>query len=874
MYWATPIAWNPRRLTLSAAMAGIVSLFVSCSSGPVPRPTPTEEPPWVRDLGEEIGVERTAEATQLLPAPTDDSAYGRPLDISQPLNGKNRPSAERGGIARSTAGPIKATEGASALEALFQGDIAPAPDRAILQFGYEFFAPTEAGAEERATAALRSDYVLGSGDEILLNVTGGTELTDTGMIGRDGSVELPFAGVVQAAGETVQSLERIVQSIFEKEWRDVTVSLRIGMTRTIRVHVVGHAEKPGAFDLPAHASVLDVLVAAHGPSKRGSMRKIRVQTAMDEATVDLYPLLMGGDDLEAPVLTDGAIISIPPIGDTIGVAGQVQRPAIFEVLEDCNVAKLLELAAGQTPFAYEGQLQLERIGERGARRLVELPTGDQLGTFTLQDGDLLLVGGLDATRLGIVGITGEVVRPGDYAYQPGMRLRDLVKRAGGLRIDASREQIIISRQVAAPRNVPTVNEGVPQQTSRQILLLDVLPAMEGDPQHNVELRPLDHVTIQPRRATAVIPTVQILGAVQRPGRYELTGGLRVSDLIALAGNLMPIAHIDAAELVRNIYDVEAQQLSVKRFRVDLGRLDSDDVDADPLLHDGDRLVVRQLHESAISVKITGEVRFPGTYVFPADAKITDALSAAGGVLSSGQIQASKLMRRSVQQLQSRRFRELSDILREQAESSYTRLVQVGTPREALAAKIELEHTRELIARMARYQPDGRIVIPWDHPTFPDSPFNLTIEDGDHIEVARRQETVSIIGHVFNPGAFVATPDLDLLSLIDWTGGLTEEGDRRRAYIIRTDGTVQLVEASSRSRRRRVKVRGGDVVMIPRRKLERTFMAQATDALNLLRSGAESALILQNLNQSQLGITYIPQNGSQYDNNTASQLLDR
>jgi protein involved in polysaccharide export with SLBB domain/sugar phosphate isomerase/epimerase len=424
---------------------------------------------------------------------------------------------------------------------------------------------------------------------------------------------------------------------------------------------------------------------------------------------------------------------------------------------------------------------------------------DEAGLATVMgDGELLLVEAVDNQLQPVVRLSGEVVRPGTFQFREGMRLSDLLGQADGLTVDAYLPQAFVSRQIGAPGCIELLGQQSCVGSTRRVLVVDLHRALAGDGEHDLELRPLDHVEIRARAVSTVRPTVEVIGPVQQPGRYELTAGLRVSDLVALAGNLRPEAYQDEAELIRRVYDEATRRMELKRFRFDLGRALREGDEHDPVLQNEDRLVVRRLGNGEVTVTIDGQVPFPGTYVFPLGAQLTDLLSAAGGVLESGDLRATVFTRESVRRLQQSRLEHLRETTQRQYEGALETMVQTGQPNEGLAAKLALNQTRDLLQRMSTTQASGRVVVPFLRDDFPTSRFNLSLEDGDRLVIPRRQETVAVIGHVFNPSTFVAEDGLTVGEVLARSGGLTEFGDEERTYVIRADGNVESL-AQKRSR---------------------------------------------------------------------------
>lgn len=738
----------------------------------------------------------------------------------------------------------------SPLERLYGGTFDAAEASRLRQFGYDYF---DQAIDAAAVGFVMPDYVVLPGDELRVVITGTLKDEVLRTVAPDGTITVPEAGVVAVAGRPLTELAEVIErAIADRSKRiNFKVDVSMGRVRGFRVHVVGDVEKPGLVEVPGRATVLTALAVAGGPRKTGSLRRIELRRQGEHvATFDLYDFLLTGETGGFETLRTEDVIVVPPIGPTVAVAGAVQRPGVYEVGGDVTVDELLRLAGGLTPFTYTPNALLERTVEGRGRECIEVALDEAGRRTTMGDGELLTVGVVDASLRTSVHVEGEVSRPGDYPFREGMTVGDLVRLADGLTVDAYLPQAFLSRQVGEIGEVTIVPQREAIGTTRRVLVLDLADVLAGDAAADVELRPLDHLTVRNRKVATTTPTVEVIGAVREPGTFELTAGLTVSQLVALAGNVLPEVYYDEAELIRRSYDPAQQALAIQRYRFDLGRALREGGKHDPVLANQDQLVIRSLQAAQVRVRIAGRVRFPGEYVFPKGAKITDLVAAAGGLLADADMRAAVFQRESVRALQQRRFDQLRDITMRSFERSFEDMVASGFPNESLASRISLDQTRAMLGRMQEHQSDGRIVIPFLREDFPGSPHDLTLENGDLLTVPPRQETVAVVGYVFNPGAFVAEPGVKVGDLIARTGGITDDADDQRIYVIRSDGTVQGLEQKHYRLSMNTQLLPGDVVLVPRRPLSRTLGNKLTDLLFATRRASEIALMLANIDDLQ------------------------
>lgn len=748
----------------------------------------------------------------------------------------------------------------SPLERMYRGGLSK-PRRALKQFGYDFFANVP---ENGPGGPVPANYEVLVGDEVVLTFSGSIKAMHTLNVQTDGTLAIPDIGNVRVAGRRFAELQQVITSYIEDvaNRRAFRLSVSMGRLSEFQVTVVGEVEQPGLIGVPQGATVLTALALAGGPKRTGSLRRIEVRRGnRSVAAVDLYQFLTTGAEAGLTSLEPGDTIVVPTLGNTLGVAGYVLRPGIYESVGETSVGELLQLAGGLTPFSYRLHAQIETTQDGRRRAPVDLLLDDRGMATAMQDGELLTVASVDGVGKPVLEVVGEVVRPGTFEYREGMRVSDLLRLVDGLTVNAYLPQAFISRQVGAPANITIVPGRTSMRTTRRVLVVDLDKARSGDAEHDVLLRPLDTLTVQSRASAVPMPTIVIMGAVRAPGTYELTAGMRVSDLVALAGNVQPEVYFDEAELLRRTYDKEERGLRLQRYRFDLGKaLQQTGSSHDPELSNGDQIVIRALRFAKVKVNVVGEVRFPGPYAFPAGAKISELIAAAGGVLPSADLRATVFTRVSVRQNQLARFRHLRERTQQLYEQALEKLVMGGHANEGLAAKLSLEQTREMLGRIGASQSTGRVVIPFVTEDFPGSVFDLTLEDGDHLVVKARQETVSVLGQVFNPGTFVAQPGVTVQDLLMRSGGVTGDGDSERLYVVRADGTVQGLDQGHYALRHSTRMLPGDVVLVPRRAPERTWQSELGDMLMMARQSAEVAFMMGRLinNDAELNFTSVSQ----------------
>jgi protein involved in polysaccharide export with SLBB domain len=318
---------------------------------------------------------------------------------------------------------------------------------------------------------------------------------------------------------------------------------------------------------------------------------------------------------------------------------------------------------------------------------------------------------------------------------------------------------------------------------------------------------------------AVGPQAAVLGAVNRPAVFEVLPGATVADLLQLAGGLASVADRDrlVLERLRERHAMGAVELRLPR---DLGLVlsDGDVLRAISLLGPAPPSQVRNKR-----VRIDGEVLRPGDYLLPPSATLADAVQAAGGSTAAAYVFGTELRRERTRLVQEANYERAMQEL--EAEANRSAILQNNSDEGRRAATESA--ARQLLARLRARRPEGRIVLDLA-PQTTDLPA-LELEDGDHIRLPPRGQSVGVFGSVINAGSFVHDPAHDLGHYVRRAGGATAAADADAAFVVRANGSVVSTREGSfwgaKGRFEGQAALPGDTVFVPE-KLDRTTWVQA------------------------------------------------
>lgn len=643
------------------------------------------------------------------------------------------------------------------------------------------------------------DYILGPSDVIILNMWGVIQQTTPLNVDGDGKIMLPKIGPLFVWGMRFDDAEKLIREKMLEEYANIEVNISMGRLRKIQVFVLGEVKRPGAYMLSSQATVFHALYTSGGPTKVGTMRKIKLIRNNEEKIMDLYSFIIDGNKEQDYKLMANDTILVQPIGDVVGIAGNVKRPAIYEITSQIGLDQLIRFAGGANPASYLQRIQIERIQGNERKIVQDLEFSDMTDIcndthkILLNNGDLALIFPIASIRHNFVSISGNVNRPGDYEYYEGMKTRELIAKAGGVLSETYFERAEIYR----------VKEDGPEE----VVPINLNSLSDGDDFSNIELKEWDRLVVYSKSDAFQTSFVEIEGAVNKPGRYELSTNMRLSDLIFRGGGLKPSRSLDNAELFRIR---EGQHPEVKR--IDLAKIIADEDSGDNLkLFDGDHLFVRE-DTSAISKKtisLKGEFKYPGGYVVENGERLSSVIRRAGGFTENAFLKGAVFTRESVKAVQEKVLAQFIDaeqkeLLQEQAS------LAVGSTESQRSARMELIKFRQerLQALMAVGAP-GRLIIRLDQlDMFAGSEYDIEVENGDILYVSSAPSSVQVVGNVYNPSVITFIERKGIDYYLTKVGGVTKHADKKRIYVIAADGTTRSKFVKTKE------IERGDTIVVP------------------------------------------------------------
>jgi protein involved in polysaccharide export with SLBB domain len=654
---------------------------------------------------------------------------------------------------------------------------APPDQEKLERFGAALFRNSAAAAADKMPVDIPvgSDYVIGPGDELVVEYWGSSSQRLQVSVDREGRVVLPEAGAVVVAGRTLSEARQSVERLLTRQLRGISVDVTMGKLRNIRVYVVGDVKNPGAYDISALSTCLSALIMAGGPTETGSYRTVkhyRGPKLLEE--VDLYDLMLKGVGATELHIGSGDSILVPPAGPQVTVAGTVRRPAIYELRNEASLDQILELAGGVPVNGQLTNLKLERVEAHQRKEMlsVDLPADDPPASeeafkrVQIKDGDAVTVAAILPYSNRAVYLQGHVFRPGKYPYNEGAKVTDLIGSFNDLLPEAADQAEIV--RLHPPDYSPAVI---------RFNLREVLEKRSPAP----ALQPFDTVRVFGRYDTDA-PKVSIYGEVLRPGEYPLSDDMSAADLLRLAGGFKRSAFQTRADLASYAV-VNGDHVELEHRTIPLGRALAGEADTDVRLKPGDVLTIGQMggwNDIGGAINVSGEVLHPGRYGIQQGERLSAILKRAGGFSPPAYPYGAILDRGQVREFEAKNRDEMVTHLQEQG--------VIGVRAEGSA---NARQRQQLIDRIKAIPPSGRLLIHISAPIekWENTAMDIEVRPGDSLIIPKRPNFVMVAGQVYSPAAVTFSKGKSAGWYLKQAGGPTSAANKKDIFVVRANGTV-------------------------------------------------------------------------------------
>lgn len=636
-------------------------------------------------------------------------------------------------------------------------------------YGQDIFSSEKLSFEPNQNLATPEDYVLGQGDEVIIDIWGVSEATITQTISPEGRIIIPQVGPVQLGGLTVKQAQGKVKTALSKIYSTLRtgssqMSLALGNVRTIMVNVLGEVDSPGTYRLSSFSTIFNAIYRAGGITEIGSLRNVKLIRGGEEfAVVDVYEYIFNGRLETNIALKEGDVINVPPYTSLVSVDGFVKRPMFYELKEGEPVAALISYAGGFAGGSWQEEVNIER--NDGRINHMHTVSAADFGRFVMKDGDAVHVSGSAVEVFAnMVEVKGAVYRPGKFELGGDIAtVKQLVEHAGGLMEDAflGRAQIVRENPDRSLKVVSVPIKGIMEGTVDDMLLNrnDLLIVANVN-----EVEPKGDFTIT--------------GYVIEPGKYQFAENTTVEDLILMAGGLSEGASSAKVDVSRRINDPSSTAASdtlAHVFSMSIKDGLFDDGAEGFILQPYDVVSVRKspTYIEQRNVTITGEVTFPGQYTLSStNERVSDLMKRAGGATPNGNVHGA-MLKRKINQYERNVRNAMARIVTQSVSSKDSLDVNKLKVTEIYTVGLELDKAL----------------------AHPGSDYDVVLRDGDELIIPEMASTVRIQGEVLYPNTVHYISGKPIRYYVRQAGGFSNRARRMKTYVVYMNGTVAVGAAA-------------------------------------------------------------------------------
>ena len=672
-------------------------------------------------------------------------------------------------------------------------------------FGYNVFTGTSfLSFQSNLNLPTPLDYVLGAGDKLFIDVYGESESYFQAEISPEGYAILENIGPVNLNGLTLKKAKLRLTNRFKKAYPGIQsnktfLNISVGIPRAIRINIAGEVNLPGTYNFSAFNTLYNALYVAGGITEKATLRDIKLfRNNKLISSVDVYKFLTDGDGSSNVRLENNDLILVNSYSNRISIDGAVKSPGKFEMIEEETLLDLLNYAGGLSENAFKKSIKLTRIID-GQLKVVDI-NSDQFDFFKPMDGDKYMIDKIVEKYNNRVMINGAVFRPGTFALNKGMKIKDLIDKAEGLKSDVFFDKAYVTR-TNKDYSTSTIALNLKDELNNPSFVLE-----EEDVLNILSVNDLSEETY-----------IEISGEVNNPGIFPFSENITLSDLILLAGSFKENASSSRIEINRRITSDKTNENNISEILTfDLNKnLDESTISIKPF----DQIIVRKNPNFYTQqyIRIEGQVMYPGEYAISSkNERISDLINRSGGFKNMAYLKGATLIRLTeFAELQSdlnKKIKSLNDlknkVSNKQGTLTESELLLIKRIDEDLKNIDFNKNDNQILSSYAKSERINEILkknsVDGDIPiskseaigidlisivNSPGSKSDLLLKEGDVIIVPKKLETVRLRGELLYPTTVRFISNKSLKYYIDSSGGFDNKAKRSGTYIVYANGDV-------------------------------------------------------------------------------------
>ena len=657
---------------------------------------------------------------------------------------------------------------------------------------------------------------------------------------------------VRRSGETVATLDLydlLLRGSLADDTRLQTGDVVFVPATLPRVGVRGEVLRSAQFEVRPGETLADVLAMAGGPTSQAYLEAAVLQRRDPaRALPELLNLnLRSTDDLaQAPL--DGDLLTIKKLSDRIenpiALRGAFERPGLYAWRAGDRLSSFIRGTDGYLKpeadreigvivrrlndrlhneiFAFAPYKVLLNPGSEDDYRLAvndEVYIFDQFASRSSLLAPAVSVLELQATQSDwpkVVTIRGAIDNAGKYPLGAAKTIAGLLRLVGGesifnLNVDLQIGLIVrrkgsLNRIEAIPFNLGDALNDPESGANPSLAPLDeILIFNQVESKNSNRLALMTVLVDQFKRQATVDEAPQVMtieGRVRFPGEYPILATDNLAFLIDLAGGFAEGAYTKNAEIVRVSIDGD-QEIETEIIGI---TLDSEETLGATQLKSRDALRVNTVPGWSEQNKMTlsGEVKFPGVYKFEKGETLGAVIRRAGGLTEQAFVAGAVFTNVQAANNQKKQALVYFSNLRQQEASK--RLIDTEN-KESVSSEV-IDVLESAIT--------GRVAIDLEAILSGDERYEVSLQNGDSLMVPKKVNYVAVVGDVYAPGNFTFLPDLTVQDYIELSGSTTRYADRKKAFVVKSDGRVVRPSGNAWFSGGNAKDRlaEGDVIVVP------------------------------------------------------------
>lgn len=639
-------------------------------------------------------------------------------------------------------------------------------------FGRNIFNTRNLTFEPSVNLATPTNYRLGPGDEVIIDIWGASQNTIRQEISPEGTINIQKIGPVYLSGMTVSEANDYLKKALNKIYSGLNnpseptsdIRLTLGNIRTIQINVMGEVIQPGTYALSSFSTVFHALYRAGGVSDIGSLRNVQlVRNGKKIATIDVYKFIMKGNTQDDIRLQESDVVIVPAYDVLVKITGKVKRPMRFEMKKDENLSTLINYAGGFEADAYTRSLRVVR--QNGEEYEVNTVKELDYSIYKMRNGDVITAEAILNRFTNKLEIRGAVYRPGIYQLSGKLNtIRELVNEAQGLTGDAFLNRSVLYRQR--------------EDLTREVVPIDVKAIMQGT-SPNIALMKNDILYVPSIHDLEDRGNVTVRGEITKPGSYPYADNLTIEDLIIQAGGLREAAstvRVDVARRIKNPRSTVDNDTIGQMYSFSLK--DGFVIDGQPgfVLQPYDEVYVRRSpgYQAQQNVVVEGEILFGGSYAMTSrEERLSNLVYKAGGPTNYAYLRGAKLTRVANNSEKKR----MGDVIRLMGRQLGEAMI------DSLGIRVENTFTVGIDLETALKQPK--------------STADLVLREGDIISIPKNNNTVSINGAVMVPNTVSYIEGENIDYYLNQAGGYSENAKKSKKFIVYMNGQVTKVKGNGK-----------------------------------------------------------------------------